>query len=143
MRRGVGNLRSKHFFALQSCPACSESRHHVGKVVDYLHPSALQWASGSNKGAWHREGQPPLATSGTRLKANSVPLEEAEWRHQVGCWSPKQVKWKISRHRGGSGGKDQNQRWPASGALQRTIMQSTTVPPSGGEAAGLHRVAVF
>ena len=44
--------------------------------------------------------QPP---SGARLEAGSVPLEEAEWIHQVGCWRPELVKRKDRRHRGGQG----------------------------------------
>ena len=37
----------------------------------------------------------------TRLEANPVLLESAEWWLQVSFWKPKPVKWKISRHRGG------------------------------------------
>ena len=43
--------------------------------------------------------------SGTRLEADPVPLELAEWGLQVSCWRPKPVKWKISGHRGGQGDK--------------------------------------
>ena len=32
------------------------------KMDTYLHPSALQWASGNNEEAWQRGGQPSLAT---------------------------------------------------------------------------------
>ena len=39
--------------------------------------------------------------SNTRLKADPGLLRLAEWRLQVSFWSPKPVKQKISRHRGG------------------------------------------
>ena len=38
--------------------------------------------------------------SGTRLEADPVLLGLAEWWHQVSCWRPKHMKWKISRYRG-------------------------------------------
>ena len=41
----------------------------------------------------------------TRLEADSVLLEYAEWRHQFISWGPKPVKWKISRYRDGPEGK--------------------------------------
>ena len=53
------------------------------KVTAYVHPSDLAKASGNNEGAQHRGGQPPQPPSGNRLEADSVPLEEAQWRHQV------------------------------------------------------------
>ncbi len=31
-----------------------------------------------------------------------MPLEKSEWKRQVGCWMSDPVKWKDSRHRGGS-----------------------------------------
>ena len=39
--------------------------------------------------------------SDTRLEAEPVQLEEAMWQHEVGCWRPESVKWKVRRHRGG------------------------------------------
>ena len=42
---------------------------------------------------------------GTRLESDSVPLEEAVWKHLVGWWRPEPVKWRIRRYRGGSGDK--------------------------------------
>ena len=45
------------------------------------------------------------SASDTRLEANPVPLESAEWRLQVSCWRPKAVKQKINRHRGGQENK--------------------------------------
>ena len=48
------------------------------------------------------EASLPYPASGTRLEANPVLLELAEWRHQVGWWRPKPVMQKISRHRVGS-----------------------------------------
>ena len=65
----------------------------------YLQPAAVQWATGRNDGARHRGGQPPLATSGTRLEADSVLLEEVVWRHQVGYWCPEPVKREVRWHR--------------------------------------------
>ena len=74
-------------------------------VAAYLHPVGLQRPSGSNVGL-DTEGvslhQPP---SGTRMEANSAPLEVAVWRHQVGCWRPELVKRNIRWHRGGCGYK--------------------------------------
>ena len=57
--------------------------------------------SSSNDGAQHRGGLPPLATQcHYRLPAMSVPLQEAEWRHQIGCLRPESVKRNVRRHRG-------------------------------------------
>ena len=81
-------------------------------MAGYLHPAAPQWASGSNKGLGTEDAclvQPP---SGTRLQAQLVPLEEAVWRHQTGCWRPESVKWKD---RGGSGDKRVGSEEAASG----------------------------
>ena len=44
--------------------------------------------------------------SGTRLEADPVPLEWAEWRLEVGCWRPKPVKQNIIRHKGGQEDKE-------------------------------------
>ena len=67
---------------------------------------AIQQASGGNEGAQHRDGLPHIATRGTRLEANSVSLEEAVWRHQVGCWMLESVNCVVRRHRGGSGDEE-------------------------------------
>ena len=58
--------------------------------------------------------------SGSRLEADPVLLESAEWWLEVGCWWPKPVKWNISRHRGGQedktvGSKVTSLWWPAGG----------------------------
>ena len=39
--------------------------------------------------------------SHTRLEADPVLQESAEWQLEIGCWRPKPVKWNMSRHRGG------------------------------------------
>ncbi len=72
------------------------------KVTVYLHPATLQWASDSNKKAWHREGLLHKPSSGTRQPDGPVLLEEALWWHQVGYWRSETVSWKIRRHRDGS-----------------------------------------
>ena len=41
-----------------------------------------------------------FSASGTRLQADPVPLELAEWQLQIGCWGLKSVKQKISMHKG-------------------------------------------
>ena len=53
------------------------------RLATYLHPVALQFASS--------------------LGAKLEPLEEAVGRHKVGYWRPEPGKWKIRRHREGSG----------------------------------------
>ncbi len=47
------------------------------------------------------EGSGYYLGSDPKLEVDPVPLEMAEWQLQVGCWRPRPVKWKISRHRGG------------------------------------------
>ena len=55
--------------------------------------------------------------SGTRLEADPVLVELAEWRLQVTCWRPKPVKWKSVGTQTGNRIKESAQRWPASGGL--------------------------
>ena len=43
--------------------------------------------------------------SNTRLEADPVWLGSVEWWLEVGCWTPKPVRWNISRHRGGQDDK--------------------------------------
>ena len=59
-------------------------------------------SSGSNEGLGTEEASLHNPPSGTRLEADSVLLEEAEWGHQIGYWRPEPVKWKVRWHRGGS-----------------------------------------
>ena len=59
--------------------------------------------------------------------------------HQVSCWRPEPVKWKVRRRRGGSGGQKSRLRGgQASEALCRPTLRPSSVPPSGQGLAGLH-----
>ena len=56
-------LPYKHFVCFKE----SASQRHGGGMVEAkvdaeLLKVALQWASGGNKGAWHRGGLPPIVT---------------------------------------------------------------------------------
>ena len=64
--------------------------------------------------------------------------------HQVGCWRPKPLKQKFRRHRIASGEKVVGWEEAAKPqkALQRTTVQATSLPPSGWEVSGPHRLAV-
>ena len=72
-----------------------------GKVATYLHPAGLQRASSGHEGVGTEEASLHYPPSSTRLEANPVPLEYAEWRFQISWWRPKPLKWNIGRHRGG------------------------------------------
>ncbi len=76
---------------LQPRPLSSGSRYSGGQGVCLITSSRMEEAS------------LPYPASGTRLEADPVPLELAEWWHQpqVSCWRTKSVKCKISRHSGG------------------------------------------
>ena len=65
------------------------------KVTTYIHPVTLQWASGCYKGLSTEEACLHWPPSGTRQPGEPVLLEEAVWRHQVGCWRAKPVKQNV------------------------------------------------
>ena len=76
------------------------------KVAAYLHtqqpfsgPLVAMRELGREEASLH------WPTSGTWLEANSVPLEGAEWSHQIGCRRPEPVNLKGQWLRGGSGDK--------------------------------------
>ena len=73
------------------------------EVVGLLHPVTLQSASGGNEGPWHGRSLPPIAPPprGSRLEADSMALEGAVWRQQVGCWRLEVMKQRVKRHKGG------------------------------------------
>ena len=100
------------------------------KVATWLHPVALQLASGGHEGVGTQQASCHYPASGTRLKPDHVPLEQAECQHQVGCWRPKPVKRKISI------GTDAGQRlieytwrWPASGGPLEAYLAATLCHP--------------
>ena len=80
--------------------------------------------------------------SGIRLEADPVLPESAEWRLLVGCWRPKPVKWKISRHRGGQEDKRLKGGQPPV-AQQQPTLQPTSLPPSRWASTVCHGVAVL
>ncbi len=49
------------------------------KVAAYLHPAALQWASGGHEGVGTEEANLRYPAIGARMEANPVLLEQAEW----------------------------------------------------------------
>ena len=51
-----------------------------------------------------------------------MPLEEAVWRHQVGCWRPEPLKHKVRWQRGGLGDK-------RVGSEEATCRRPTEGPP--------------
>ncbi len=76
----------------------------------------------TEEASWHYQA------SCTRLEADPVPLEWAEWWLEGGCLQPKKVKQKISRHRGG---KEDKRVGSEVAILQLPTLQPTSVPPIG------------
>ncbi len=72
----------------------------MDKVATYLHPAALQQAFGGHEGVGTEEASLHYPASRTRLEADALPLELAEWRFQVSWWRPKSLKWNNRRRRG-------------------------------------------
>ena len=60
--------------------------------------------------------------SGTRLEADPLQLELAEWWLEVGCWRPKPVKQNISRHIDGQEDK-------RVGSEVASLRQAASTPP--------------
>ena len=65
-------------------------------------------------------------SSNTGLEVDPVPMGSAEWWLQVGCLSPKSVKRKINRHRGGHENKRVGSE---AGSLWRPASGSPYSPP--------------
>ena len=103
------------------------------------HHCTIQWMKGSWPPQWRPASGRPLegcwsyvcrAPSGNRLQAKSVPPEEAERRHEIGCWRPEPVKQEIRRRKEGSVDKGVGLE-EESLQRQRPNSELTFVPPSG------------